>query len=74
MDACGVAFRGSGTRKQEFTQLVFLGLVQFGLRAQVIDALALSFEQGQIKIVNDPVLTGELMAYTSERLPSWGLE
>jgi hypothetical protein len=39
-------------------------------KAQIIDALALAFEQNQIKIINDSVLIGELMAYQSERLPS----
>jgi hypothetical protein len=39
-------------------------------KAQIIDNLALAFEQDQIKIINDPVLVSELMAYQSERLPS----
>jgi hypothetical protein len=39
-------------------------------KAQIIDALALAFEQDKIKIINDPVLVGELMGYQSERLPS----
>jgi uncharacterized protein YqfB (UPF0267 family) len=39
-------------------------------KAQIIDALALAFEQNQITIINDPVLVAELMAYQSERLPS----
>lgn len=39
-------------------------------KAQIIDALALAFEQNKIQIVNDPVLVAELMAYQSERLPS----
>lgn len=39
-------------------------------KAQIIDALALGFEQDVIKIINDPVLVSELMAYQSERLPS----
>ena len=35
-----------------------------------IDALALAFEQGQIRIIPDETLIGELEAYTSEKLPS----
>lgn len=36
----------------------------------IIDALALAFERGDIHILADPVLLGELEAYESERLPS----
>ena len=39
-------------------------------KAQIIDSLALGFEQDRIKIIDDPVLVSELMAYQSERLPS----
>jgi hypothetical protein len=39
-------------------------------KAQIIDALALAFEQGKISIVDDPALITELLAYQSERLPS----
>lgn len=39
-------------------------------KAEAIDALALAFEQGAIRIPNDPVLIGELQAYEMERLPS----
>jgi phage terminase large subunit-like protein len=35
-----------------------------------IDALALAFERGQLQILPDEVLIGELEAYTMERLPS----
>lgn len=35
-----------------------------------IDALALAFEQRQLRILPDEVLIGELEAYTMERLPS----
>lgn len=35
-----------------------------------IDALALAFERGAIRIIPDPVLIGELQAYEAERLPS----
>lgn len=35
-----------------------------------IDGLALAFEQGQISIIPDETLIGELEAYTSEKLPS----
>ena len=39
-------------------------------KAQIVDALALAFEQDKIKIPNDPTLISELMAYQSEKLPS----
>lgn len=39
-------------------------------KAAIIEGLAVAFEQGEIEILNDPVLTGELMAYDQERLPS----
>ena len=39
-------------------------------KAQVIDALALAFEREDIRILNDPVMIGELVAYQAERLPS----
>lgn len=39
-------------------------------KTQAIDGLALGFEQEQLKIVNDPILVGELLAYEMERLPS----
>lgn len=39
-------------------------------KAEAIDALALAFEQGTIRIPNNPVLIGELQAYEMERLPS----
>lgn len=39
-------------------------------KAAIIDALALAFESGTIKIINDPVLLGELKAYSSSRTPS----
>lgn len=39
-------------------------------KAAAIDALALAFEQDAIKIINDPVMVGELQAYEMERLPS----
>ena len=39
-------------------------------KAQAIDGLALAFEQGALRIPNDPVLIGELQAYEMERLPS----
>jgi hypothetical protein len=35
-----------------------------------IDALALAFERGDIKILPDPILIDELQAYEMERLPS----
>lgn len=39
-------------------------------KAEAVDALALAFERGDLKIVNDPVLVSELLAYEAERLPS----
>jgi hypothetical protein len=39
-------------------------------KAQAIQALELAFERDEIKIINDPILVNELMAYQSERLPS----
>jgi phage FluMu gp28-like protein len=39
-------------------------------KAQIIESLALAFETREITILDDPILTGELMAYQSERLPS----
>ena len=39
-------------------------------KAQVIEALALGFEQGAFQIIPDPVLIAELQAYELERLPS----
>jgi hypothetical protein len=39
-------------------------------KAQIIDGLALAFEQSTISIINDPVMVSEIMAYQSERLPS----
>jgi hypothetical protein len=39
-------------------------------KAQAIEALALAFERGDIRILNDPVLVGELVAYQAERTSS----
>lgn len=39
-------------------------------KAQIIDALALAFERGSIRILPDAVALAELQAYESERLPS----
>jgi len=41
-------------------------------KQQVIDGLALAFERGELKILNDQVLIGELQAYESVRLPGGG--
>lgn len=38
-------------------------------KSLVIDALALAFERGEVKIPNDPVLLAELEAFEMERLP-----
>jgi len=39
-------------------------------KAEIINSLALNLEQESIGILNDPVLLGELQAYTVETLPS----
>src|ERR1017187_3284746 len=39
-------------------------------KAQVIESLALAFEREEIRIPNDPVMVGELVAYQAERLAS----
>jgi len=39
-------------------------------KAQIIDGLALAFERGTIRILNDPILIGELQAYEMERTAS----
>jgi len=41
-------------------------------KQQIIDALALAFERGEITILNDQVLINELQAYESTRLPGGG--
>lgn len=38
-------------------------------KAEIIEALALAFEQGSIQILNDAVLLGELQAFAAEQLP-----
>ena len=39
-------------------------------KAQAIESLALAFERSDIRILNDPVLVSELVAYQGEPLPS----
>jgi len=39
-------------------------------KLEMIESLALAFERGDITILNDPTLVGELQAYEMERLPS----
>ena len=39
-------------------------------KANIIEALALAFEQDAIRILDDKLLLGELQAYEQERLPS----
>jgi hypothetical protein len=39
-------------------------------KALAIESLALAFERGEIRILNDPVLVAELVSYQCERLPS----
>jgi hypothetical protein len=38
-------------------------------KAKLIEPLALAFERGELVILDDPVLIGELQAYQQERLP-----
>lgn len=38
-------------------------------KSRAIDSLALAFEKGNLKILNDPVLIGELQAFEATRLP-----
>ena len=40
------------------------------IKTNLVEGLAMAFEQGQIQILDDPILVGELQAYESERLPS----
>jgi hypothetical protein len=56
-------FTREGLRIQSFT-------TTNASKAQAIEALALAFERSDIRILNDPVLVSELVAYQSERLPS----
>lgn len=39
-------------------------------KKQIVDSLALAFERGDIRILPDPVLIGELQAFEMDRLPS----
>jgi hypothetical protein len=39
-------------------------------KARIIEDLALAFENNTLAILDDPALTGELMAYEASRLPS----
>ncbi|MGA2772541.1 MAG: hypothetical protein ABSG26_17155 [Bryobacteraceae bacterium] len=39
-------------------------------KAEAVEALALAFERGEIKIPDDPVLIGELQAFEAKPLPS----
>lgn len=58
----------------EALQAEGLPVIAFQTTAQskgpLIESLALAFEHEDITIYNDPVLMGELQAYTLERLPS----
>jgi hypothetical protein len=42
-------------------------------KMQIVESLALAFEKGEIRILPDPVLIGELQAFAMERLPSGSL-
>lgn len=39
-------------------------------KANLVDALALAFERGSLRIIPDATLIAELQAYEAERLPS----
>ena len=39
-------------------------------KAAVIDALSLAFEREELRVLEDEVLLGELLAFQAERLPS----
>jgi hypothetical protein len=39
-------------------------------KAVIIDGLALAFERGELRILDDETVLGELLAYQAERLPS----
>jgi hypothetical protein len=49
---------------------VFAWTATNATKAQVIQDLALAFEQGSIKILPDPTQVAELQAYQAEKLPS----
>jgi hypothetical protein len=38
-------------------------------KAEIVEKLAAGFEQGNVKIINDPMLIAELQAFGAERLP-----
>lgn len=57
------AMQGLGLPVQPFT-------TTNATKSAAIDALALAFERGDIRIINDPVLVAELQAYEVDRLPS----
>ena len=39
-------------------------------KAHAVERLALAFERDEIKILNDPIVIGELQAFEMEKLPS----
>jgi hypothetical protein len=57
-------------------QMIRLGLPVQGFqttnatKAAIIDGLSIAFERGEISIINDTTLVGELQAFEMERLPS----
>ena len=42
-------------------------------KAVIVESLALAFERGEIEILDDPVLLGELQAFAAEQLPGGSL-
>lgn len=71
---CLVEVNSMGQPQLEALQAMDVSVAGFtttnASKAQIIDALALAFERGEIRIPDDPVLIAELLAYQSERLPS----
>jgi hypothetical protein len=60
----------------QYEELQNMGLMVMGFQTTnatkqgIVSGLQLAFEQKNIKILNDPLVTSELMAYQAERLPS----
>lgn len=71
---CWVEMNSIGQAQLEDLQRIGVPVTGFlttnASKAQIIDALALAFEQGAITIPDDQGLISELMAFQSHRLPS----
>lgn len=55
---------------QEFSTSVVGVQLTNATKANLVESLALAFEQAAIRILPDPILIGELQAYEMQRLPS----